>query len=76
MYRKNKNNNHLPIDDVAQELHSVVDDAAHSILLKESNSELISAIKSLGEPDSEIIIRKYYLHQNSKDISSDLCLKS
>ncbi|WP_242878623.1 sigma factor-like helix-turn-helix DNA-binding protein [Clostridium beijerinckii] len=47
----------------------------HSILLKESNSELISAIKSLGEPDSEIIIRKYYLHQSSKDISSDLGLK-
>lgn len=75
MYRKNKNNNHVPIDDVSEELYSVVDDAAHSLLVKESNSELIEAIKSLGEPDSEIIIRKYYLYQSSKDISSELGLK-
>jgi RNA polymerase sigma-70 factor (ECF subfamily) len=75
MYRKNKNNNHISIDDVAQDLCSTVDDVAHSVLLKESNSMLINAIKSLGEPDSEIIIRKYYLHQSSKDISNDLGLK-
>jgi RNA polymerase sigma-70 factor (ECF subfamily) len=75
MYRKNKNNNHVPIDDVSQDLYSVVDDVADSILLKESNLELINAIKSLGEPDSEIIIRKYYLYQSSKDISKNLGLK-
>lgn len=75
MYRKNKNNNHVPIDDVSQDLYSIVDDVADSILLKESNSELINAIKSLGEPDSEIIIRKYYFYQSSKDISKNLGLK-
>lgn len=75
MYRKNKNNSHIPIDDVSQELFSVVDDVADSILLKESNSVLIDAIKSLGEPDSEIIIRKFYLYQSSKDISKDIGLK-
>ncbi|EKQ53289.1 MULTISPECIES: sigma-70 family RNA polymerase sigma factor [unclassified Clostridium] len=75
MYRKNKNNNHIPIDDVAQDLCSIADDAAHSLLLKEDNSVLINAIKSLGEPDSEIIIRKYFLYQSSKDISSDLGIK-
>ncbi len=75
MYRKNKNNNHIPIEDVSQDLYSVEDDVSNSILLKESNSMLIDAIKSLGEPDSEIIIRKYYLHQSSKDISKDLDLK-
>ncbi|MFW2488201.1 sigma-70 family RNA polymerase sigma factor [Clostridium chromiireducens] len=75
MYRKNKNNNHIPIEDLPEDLYSMVDDAANSLLLKESNSVLINAIKSLGEPDSEIVIRKYYLYQSSKDISSDLGIK-
>ena len=75
MYRKNKNNNHINIDDVVQELYTIVDDVSDSILLKESNSVLIDAIKSLGEPDSEIIIRKYYLYQSSKDISKNIGLK-
>lgn len=75
LYRKNKNNNHIPIDDVPEDLYTIVDDVADSILLKESNSVLIDAIKSLGEPDSEIIIRKYYLRQSSKDISKNIGLK-
>jgi RNA polymerase sigma-70 factor (ECF subfamily) len=75
MYRKNKNNNHIPIDDVAQDLYSIGDDVLNSILLEESNFQLINAIKSLGEPDSEIIIRKYYMYQSSKDISKDLGIK-
>ena len=75
MYRKNKNNNHIPIDDISQSLHTAEDEVADSILLNESNLELIDAIKSLGEPDSEIIIRKYYLSQSSKDISKNIGLK-
>ncbi len=75
MYRKNKNNKQIPIDDVSLNLHNILDNVEHSILLKESNSVLISAIKSLGEPDSEIIIRKYYLYQSSKDISKNIGLK-
>jgi len=75
IYRKNKINNEIPIDYVSMHLHTIVDDVSNSILLKESNSVLINAIKSLGEPDSEIIIRKYYLHQSSKDISKNLDLK-
>jgi len=75
MYRRNKNNNHIPIEDLSQDLYSVEDDVVDSILLKESNLVLIDAIKSLGEPDSEIIIRKYYLYQSSKDISKDIGLK-
>lgn len=39
---------------------------------KQLKAELISAVKALGRPDSEIIIRKYYLGQNSKEIASDL----
>ena len=75
MYRKNKNQHHIPIEDVSESLYTMVDEVADSILLKESNSVLIDAIKSLGEPDSEIIIRKYYLRQSSKDISKNIGLK-
>ena len=75
MYRKNKNNKHVPIDDIAESLYTTSDEVANSILVKESNSELIDAIKLLGEPDSEIIIRKYYFHQSSKDISKDIGIK-
>ena len=75
MYRRNKNNNHIPIDNLSQDLYSIDDEIVDSILRKESNLLIIDAIKSLGEPDSEIIIRKYYLYQSSKDISKDIGLK-
>ena len=41
---------------------------------KQLRAELISAVKALGRPDSEIIIRKYYLGQNSRQIASELGL--
>lgn len=75
MYRKNKNNNHIPIEDVSEDLYSSKNEVEDSIVSKENNSILIETIKSLGKPDSEIIIRKYYLHQSSKDISKDLGIK-
>lgn len=37
--------------------------------------ELIGAVKSLGEPDSSIFIRKYYFGQRSADIARDLGMK-
>ena len=76
MYRRNKNSNHVSIDDVSQELCNLGDEVSDLILLEESKTELINAIKSLGDPDSEIIIRKYYLYQSSKDISKDLGIKT
>lgn len=39
---------------------------------KEERSELIRAVKELGKPDSDIIIRKYYLGQSSKTIAEEL----
>lgn len=41
---------------------------------KESRLALISAVKALGKPDSEIIIRKYYLGQSSAEIASAMGL--
>ena len=34
-----------------------------------SAKALVNAINKLGEPDREIIIRKYYFRQSSKEIS-------
>jgi RNA polymerase sigma-70 factor (ECF subfamily) len=75
MYRKNKNNNYVHIEDIPEDLYSSRNEVEDSFALKESNSILINAIKSLGEPDGEIIIRKYYFHQSSKDISKELGIK-
>ena len=37
-----------------------------------TDTELINAIKQLGEPDSSIFVRKYYLGQKNTDIAKDL----
>lgn len=42
----------------------------------ELHRELIEAIKRLGEPDSEIIMRKFFLGQKSREIARDLKLKT
>lgn len=41
---------------------------------REARDELIRAINALGEPDREILVRKYYLAQSSKDIAQKLGL--
>ncbi len=38
----------------------------------EERHSLIETVRSLGEPDSQIIFRKYYFGQKSKEIASDL----
>ena len=37
--------------------------------LKEERIALINSVNALGKPDSELIIRKYYLGQSSKEIA-------
>lgn len=41
---------------------------------KELRESLITAVKSLGEPDSEIIIRKFYFGETSKQIAERLAM--
>lgn len=78
LYRKNKTQHNIkvPIEDADIIDLDNIDDLASSVAKKERNNTLINIIKSLGEPDSEIIIRKYYLRQSSKDISKILGLKA
>lgn len=58
---------HLPLDD-AQSMIEIPDKIEES----ELRADLMRGIKALGAPDSEIIIRKYYLGQSSKEIAAVL----
>jgi RNA polymerase sigma-70 factor (ECF subfamily) len=76
-FRKSRNRKYILLDD-----ESFSDDIAgnenveQNLLRNESNIELIKAINALGEPDSEIIIRKYYFEQSNKQIAEELKIKS
>lgn len=76
LYRKYKNENKIkvPIDTI--DIANNCDDISTSISIEERNDILLKTIKSLGEPDSEIMIRKYYFRQSSKDISKILGIKA
>ncbi|MCL2322162.1 MAG: sigma-70 family RNA polymerase sigma factor [Oscillospiraceae bacterium] len=67
LLRKINKHNNIPLDDSIELQGETVND--------EVKSDLISGIKELGEPDSEIIIRKYYFGQSTKEISKILKIK-
>ena len=58
----------VPLDEIE---NTVCDD-----ITAESNYELIDAVQSLGEPDSDIIIRRYYFGQPVSEIANDLHIRS
>lgn len=41
---------------------------------KEQKKELLNAVDSLGEPDREIIVRKYYLGESTRQIADRLAM--
>ncbi len=45
-----------------------------ALVTKEFREELLREIKALGEPDSTILLRKYYLSESSKEIAASLNL--
>ena len=58
----------LPLDEEIGDGLDVADDAEEADL----RARLIREVQALGEPDSAILIRKYYLGQGSKQIAADL----
>lgn len=52
-------------DEIVMNEIAAIDD----IMTAETKGELIAAINALGEPDREIIIRRYYYQQKLKEIS-------
>lgn len=49
--------------------HSGIEDI---LIEKEHTAEILSLIKTLGEPDSEILIRKYYFRQSTRSIAHEM----
>lgn len=71
--KKSKEFGNVSIDD--ETVAAVVPDKANveqSYISKEQKQELLEAVKSLGEPDNEIIVRKFYYGESSKQISERL----
>lgn len=65
--------NTVSFDDEWVAEHSVGDfSIEEDLVTKEFRSELFREIKALGEPDCEILLRKYYLSQSSKKIAKQL----
>ena len=54
------------------ETETADDDIQQNYEQKEQRRKLLSLIEQLGEPDSTIIIRKYFFGYNSKEISSSV----
>lgn len=76
LYRKHKNEKNIRVSIDTVDISDNCEDVSTSISVEERNSLLLKTIKSLGEPDSEIMIRKYYFRQSSKDISKLLGIKA
>lgn len=63
----------IPIDEVIEICDST--STENRVIQKEDRKALLTEIKSLGEPDSEIFIRKFYFEQSGKEISVALNIK-
>ncbi len=75
-YRKLRNNlNNVSLDETEHDWIPDDTDIEKEIIQKETGDILIEQIHALGEPDSQIIIRKYYFGQTSKIIGKALGLK-
>ncbi len=76
IFRKKKREfGYMYIDD-DESYYEVADnmDVENDYINKELRKKLINAIKELGEPDSEIIIRKYYFGETTRQISQRLSM--
>ncbi|MCL2023027.1 MAG: sigma-70 family RNA polymerase sigma factor [Oscillospiraceae bacterium] len=75
VFRKLRNNAHVSLDKFEHDWIASDIDIEKGVVDRETNDLLIQEIKALGEPDSQIIIRKYYFGQTSKIISKALGIK-
>lgn len=69
-------NSTVPMDDKLEDM--IIDmslDVEKKVTDKETRNELMKVINSLGKPNSEIILRRYFYGQSSKEIADCLKLK-
>jgi RNA polymerase sigma-70 factor (ECF subfamily) len=75
-YRKlSRETGEVSIDAFEHDWIASGDDVEQSVIDGETSGHLVKEIKALGEPDSSIMIRKYYFGQSAKIISKALGLK-
>lgn len=73
--KKSKEFGNVSIDD--EEAGVVIQDGTNiekAYIDKEQKKELLAAIDNLGEPDHEIIVRKYYFGESTKEIAERLTM--
>jgi len=76
VFRKQRNSsNDVSFDEFDHDWIAADSDVEISVIDSETSDLLIQEIKALGEPDSQIMIRKYYFGQSSKIISKALGIK-
>lgn len=64
------------LDDAADVLRDPAPDPETSLLSKEQRQTVLDAIASLGEPDHEIFISKYYYGETSAEIAGRLDMRT
>lgn len=67
--------NQSVIDNDLEEFADTKANPEQDIIRKEEKELLLQAINTLGEPDKEIFIRKYYMCQKTKEIAEALNLQ-
>lgn len=72
-YRKAVQRSEIALDEQLAELGTGIFDQTLDAVLQR---ELIAAVQALGEPDSEIILRRFYYRQKPKDIAVALDLSA
>ena len=73
-FRKLRNTD-LSLDESAHDWLASDTDIERNVIANETSDLLIREIKALGEPDSQIMISKYYFGQGAKIISKALGLR-
>lgn len=75
-YKKTKGQESISLyDNNLQNILIDNENVEQRILEAETKTKLIAAVKALGSPDCEILIRKHYLGQTLREISIDLNMK-
>ena len=73
--KKSKEFGNVSIDN--EEAGVVIPDSTNieeGYISKEQKKELLAAVEKLGEPDHEIIVRKYYFGESTRDIAERLTM--
>ena len=73
--KKSKEFRNISVDD--EEANVVLSDSINieeEYIISEQKRMLLDAVNKLGEPDHEIIVRKYYFGESSKQISARLSM--